>query len=88
MNNMNIDKSLIVICFLYYFYRYGTPPVISNYFFKLYVDSLHLFFKVFHADDLFIQNKSEYQNKKSYGPKNYFNYSNMDVRFLCYIQQQ
>jgi hypothetical protein len=68
---MNIDKSLIVICFLYYFYRYGTPPVISSYFFKLYVDYFHIFVmysKLFYSNDLydntelFIQNKSEYQN--------------------------
>jgi hypothetical protein len=77
---MNIDKSVIIVFLMYYLYRYGIPLEISNYFYKLYIDSFHLFLiysKLFYSNDLnsdielLQQNKSTDKNIEEQQQKKY-----------------
>jgi len=87
---METDKSIIVIFLLYYFYNYGIPLTISNYFLKLYNDTIHFFViynKLFQSDndininfntDTIINNN----NKEEIQPKKYEDKYLHDIRLL------
>jgi uncharacterized protein YfcZ (UPF0381/DUF406 family) len=86
---MNIDKSVIIVFLMYYFYRYGIPLEISNYFYKLYIDSFHLFLihsKIYYSNDsnsdieLLQQNKSTDKNIEEYQQKKYEDKYIEDIR--------
>jgi hypothetical protein len=83
---METDKSIIIIGLLYYFYFYGIPPKISNYFFKLYVDYAQ-FFVIFNRlfqnnYEITIDLNTEEIKKEEIQPKKYEDKYLDDIRSL------
>jgi hypothetical protein len=88
---MNITKTVTLFFLMGYYYKYGIPPRISNYFFKLYIDFFHFFvikYKLFYSnksdnnEENFLQNKPVEQNNITIENKEQKKYEDKYIQYI------